>query len=83
MRYTILKTCTYAVMHMSVSVTVAYLLTNSWKIALAIGAVEPFAQIIGYFIHESAWHEFTKEKREHIKHFCPCCAHKLKDFFFK
>lgn len=83
MKYTLIKTCTYALMHMGVSITVAYFLTGSWKIALAIGAVEPFAQIIAYFIHESAWHAATKETTEHVKHFCPCCTDKLKNFFLK
>lgn len=61
-RKTLLKTLSYATMHMSLAILVAYVLTRSWKVALAIGMVEPFVQTIAFFFHERAWHRFGGEK---------------------
>lgn len=55
---TVLKTSSYAVMHMVVAIAVAYTLSGSWKVALAIGLVEPCVQTVAYFFHEKAWHKF-------------------------
>ena len=58
-----LKTVSYAVMHMTISIAIAYLLSRSWQVALAIGLVEPCVQTIAFFFHEKAWH-----KAEHKHH---------------
>ena len=63
LKQTLLKTLSYAVMHMTVSISIAYLLSGSWKIALAIGLVEPCVQTVCFFFHERAWHRF--EKKQH------------------
>jgi uncharacterized membrane protein len=49
------KTGTYSLMHMIVAITVAYVLSGNWHIALAIGLVEPIFQTAAYFIHERMW----------------------------
>ncbi len=61
------KTLSYALMHMTIAVCIAYLLSGSWKIALAIGLVEPCAQTVAFFFHERAWHRFEhrKHKKDH------------------
>lgn len=64
-KQTLLKTVSYAAMHMSIAVLVAYSLSGSWKIAFAIGTIEPCAQTVGYFFHERAWHKL--EKRTHTQ----------------
>jgi uncharacterized membrane protein len=56
---TTLKTMTYAVMHFSVAVTVAYAVSGNWKTALAIGTLEPLVQTIAYMAHERAWEKYT------------------------
>jgi uncharacterized membrane protein len=53
---TLLKTLSYAAMHMSIAISVAFVLSGSWKVALAIGLTEPCLQIIAYFFHERVWH---------------------------
>ncbi|PZP39461.1 MAG: hypothetical protein DI585_04035 [Pseudomonas fluorescens] len=63
--FTLKKTTTYALMHMSVAITVAYILSGSWKTALAIGMIEPVVQTVCYFFHERAWHRI--ERRKHVK----------------
>jgi uncharacterized membrane protein len=55
MSRTLMKTATYAVMHFTVAISVAYALTRSWKVALAVGLVEPAAQTVAFAIHERLW----------------------------
>lgn len=55
---TLLKTTSYAVMHMTLAIIVAYALSGSWAVALAIGLVEPCVQTVAFFFHERAWHKF-------------------------
>lgn len=64
LKKTLLKTCSYAAMHMSIAIVVAYILSGSWKVALAIGMIEPCVQTVAFFFHERAWHKI--EKREHM-----------------
>jgi len=63
-KHTFLKTFSYASMHMIVAILVAYLLSNSWRVALAIGLVEPCVQTVAYFFHEKAWHKIEIKNRE-------------------
>lgn len=50
-----MKTLTYGLMHLTVAVTVAFVLTRNWHAALAIGLIEPIVQTIAYTIHERVW----------------------------
>jgi uncharacterized membrane protein len=52
---TLLKTCTYSLMHLTVAVTVAYVLTHDWRIALGVGVIEPMVQTVAYTFHERLW----------------------------
>lgn len=52
---TLAKTTTYGLMHLSVAVTVAYVLTGDWRVALGIGIVEPMVQTVAYTLHERFW----------------------------
>lgn len=67
LKKTLLKTSSYALMHMTISITVAYALSGNWKVALAIGLVEPCAQTVAFFFHERAWHKYSGEgiKEDH------------------
>jgi len=51
----LVKTASYALMHLTVAMTVAFALTRNWHAALAIGLVEPFVQTFAYSLHERAW----------------------------
>ena len=51
----VFKTVTYSLMHLTVAMTVAFLLTGSWHAALAIGLIEPLVQTAAYTLHERAW----------------------------
>lgn len=49
------KTLTYSLMHMSVAITVGYLITGNLAVAVGIGLIEPMVQTVFYHLHEAAW----------------------------
>jgi uncharacterized membrane protein len=49
------KTISYALMHLTVAIAVAYALTLDWRQALAIGVVEPFVQTFAFTLHDRYW----------------------------
>lgn len=72
-KVTCAKTGSYAVMHLMVAITVAYLLTQDWRAALAIGIVEPFVQTIAFYFHDKAW-----SRRDHRASVTPVEAVELR-----
>jgi len=60
-KVTCMKTGSYAVMHLIVAITVAYLLTRDWQAALAIGLVEPFVQTFAFYFHDKAWSKVNND----------------------
>ncbi|AZS23037.1 MULTISPECIES: DUF2061 domain-containing protein [unclassified Caulobacter] len=59
-----LKTLTYASMHLTVAVAVAYALTRDWRVALAVGLVEPMVQTVAFNIHERLWSRADQRARD-------------------
>ena len=57
-----LKIASYGVMHLVVAILVAFALTRDWRIALAVGVVEPVFQTIAYSIHDRVWHRFERRR---------------------
>ena len=57
-----LKIASYGVMHLVVAVLVAFAITRDWRLALAVGVVEPFFQTIAYSIHDRAWHRIERRR---------------------
>ena len=57
-----LKTVTYGLMHFTVAVAVAYALTRDWRIALAIGTVEPLVQTVFFTLHDRIWTRIEARK---------------------
>lgn len=55
MKRTLLKTLTYAAMHFVVAIAVAFALTGDWRLALAVGIVEPIVQTLAFAVHERLW----------------------------
>ena len=58
-----LKIASYGVMHLVVAILVAFALTRDWRVALAVGMVEPFFQTIAYSIHDRVWHRIERRRR--------------------
>lgn len=55
----IAKTGSYSVMHLTVAIAVAYILSGDWRIALGIGIVEPLVQTVAYTVHERVWSKIS------------------------
>ncbi|KAK0359566.1 hypothetical protein LTR94_030815, partial [Friedmanniomyces endolithicus] len=51
-----LKIASYGAMHLIVAILVAFALTRDWRLALAVGVVEPIFQTIAYSVHDRVWH---------------------------
>lgn len=57
-----LKIASYGVMHLIVAMLVAFAITQDWRMALAIGFVEPFFQTIAYSFHDRVWHRIEQRR---------------------
>jgi uncharacterized membrane protein len=58
-----LKPFTYSTMHLVVAVSVAFVLTGDWKIALGVGLIEPVVQTFAYMAHEHVWNRADARAR--------------------
>lgn len=70
MNRTLQKTCTYALMHFTVAIIVAYALTQNWRTALAVGLIEPLVQTFAFAVHERLW-----SKEGASNEIRPSCGH--------
>lgn len=61
---TLFKTGSYAAMHLTVAVIVAFVLTGDWVVALSIGMVEPAVQTLFFALHERLWERRKPAKAE-------------------
>ncbi len=58
---TLKKTLSYYVMHISVALTVAYVITGNLLMAVTLSLIKPTVQAVAYFWHEKAWnHTYSK-----------------------
>lgn len=57
-----LKIASYGLMHLVVAIAVAYAITRDWRMALAVGVVEPVFQTIAYSFHDRAWHKIEHRR---------------------
>ncbi len=57
-----LKIASYGLMHLVVAVAVAFAITRDWRLALAVGVVEPFVQTIAYSFHDRVWHRIERRR---------------------
>lgn len=53
--FTLKKTASYYVMHITVAATVAYAVTGDAWMALTLSLLEPSVQAVAFFFHEKAW----------------------------
>lgn len=65
MMRTLAKTITYAAMHLTVAIAVAYAISGDWGVALSIGILEPLVQTGFFAAHEKLW-EGRRAKRRAI-----------------
>ncbi|MCE2926283.1 MAG: DUF2061 domain-containing protein [Rickettsiales bacterium] len=60
------KTLTYCLMHFAVAIAVAYAISGSWEIALAIGIIEPLVQTFFFNMHERGWNKASRNYKRQI-----------------
>ena len=60
---TLIKTCTFAVMHFSIAFTVVYLLTGSVLVGGTVALIEPACNTVAFFLHEKLWDRLQIERR--------------------
>jgi uncharacterized membrane protein len=53
--FTLKKTASYYVVHMTVAGGVAFAVTGSWVAAITLSLLEPTVQAVVYFFHERFW----------------------------
>ncbi len=58
------KTMTFALMHVTVAFTVAYLLTGSLIIGGILSLVEPAVNTVAYYFHEKLWRSIDSGGRQ-------------------
>lgn len=57
-----LKIASYGVMHLVVAILTAFAITRDWRVALAVGLVEPIFQTLAYSIHDRVWHRIERRR---------------------
>jgi uncharacterized membrane protein len=56
------KTFSFAILHMTVAFSVAYVLSGSLLVGGAIALVEPAINTVVYFFHEKVWDRIRLQK---------------------
>jgi len=59
-----LKTLTFAMVHVTVAFTVVYLMTGSALAGGLIALIEPMCNTVAYYFHEKAWENVRRRRRE-------------------
>ena len=57
-RRTLKKTLSYYIMHISVAMIVAYMITGNLIMAATLSLIEPTVQAFAFFFHERVWNYF-------------------------
>ena len=55
---TLKKTLSYYIMHISVAMIVAYMITGNLIMAATLSLIEPTVQAFAFFFHEKVWNHF-------------------------
>ena len=55
---TLKKTLSYYIMHISVAIIVAYMITGNLIMAATLSLIEPTVQAFAFFFHEKVWNYF-------------------------
>ena len=57
--FTLKKTASYYVIHITVAAAVGYAVTGDVWLALTLSLLEPTVQAVAFFFHEKAWARHT------------------------
>lgn len=59
-----LKTLSFACIHMTVAFSVAYLMTGSMIVGGVMALIEPACNTVAYFFHEKLWDRIKASRRQ-------------------
>ena len=65
--FTLKKTASYYVTHITVAATVAYAVTGDWVASVTLSLLEPTVQAVVYFFHERAWQKAEQSATAAVK----------------
>ena len=65
------KTLSYYIMHITVAMLVAYVITGNFWMALTLSLVEPTVQAIAFFFHEKIWNKKEQPQTTEALHSPP------------
>ena len=57
-----MKIASYGLMHLVVAILTAFVITRDWRVALAVGVVEPIFQTLAYSLHDRVWHRIGRRR---------------------
>ena len=60
--FTLKKTASYYVMHITVAAAVGYAVTGDVWLALTLSLLEPTVQAVAFFFHEKAWERAARRQ---------------------
>ncbi|MCG8492649.1 MAG: DUF2061 domain-containing protein [Sneathiellales bacterium] len=60
-QYALIKTVTFAILHVGVAFLVGYLLTGSILVGGLIALVEPVCNTAVFYLHERVWTAFSRK----------------------
>lgn len=58
-----IKTLTFAALHMTVAFNVVYIMTGSVAVGGAVAFIEPLCNTVAYFFHEKVWDKVRLRSR--------------------
>ncbi len=61
------KTFSFAILHMMVAFSVAYILSGSLLVGGAIALVEPAINTVVYFFHEKVWDRIRRRQADRLR----------------
>lgn len=61
------KTFSFAILHMTVAFSVAYMLSGSLLVGGAIALVEPAINTVVYFFHEKVWERIRQRQADRLQ----------------
>ena len=62
--FTLKKTASYYVMHITVAAAVGYAVTGDVWLALTLSLLEPTVQAVAFFFHEKAWDRAARRREQ-------------------
>ncbi|WPC74461.1 DUF2061 domain-containing protein [Vibrio porteresiae] len=58
------KTLSFAAIHFTVAMSVAYLLTGDILLGSLIAMIEPMVNTVAFYFHERAWNTFSQRRQQ-------------------